>query len=102
MSEALSQRERQILVYAAAGLTDQAIANKLGISRATVTTYWGRIRTKFGPFGRTELVANYVQEKANRNTEQLTASESLFRSIAENSPFGIFITDPEVNCLYTN
>ncbi|HVT12421.1 MAG TPA: LuxR C-terminal-related transcriptional regulator [Fimbriimonadaceae bacterium] len=63
MSTSLSQREQQILTYATKGLTDQAMANALGISRATVTTYWGRIRTKLGALGRTELVARYVREE---------------------------------------
>lgn len=102
MTDSLSQRERQILVYATAGLTDQAMANKLGISRATVTTYWGRIRTKFGAYGRTELVANYVREQANQRNESLAADEGLFRGIAECCPFGIFFAGPGSNCLYAN
>lgn len=102
MTDSLSQRERQILVYATAGLTDQAMANKLGISRATVTTYWGRVRTKFGAYGRTELVANFVREQANLRNENLAADEGLFRGIAECCPFGIFFAGPESNCLYAN
>ncbi|HWA82853.1 MAG TPA: PAS domain-containing protein [Fimbriimonadaceae bacterium] len=68
--DSLSPREHQILSYATDGLTDQAIANALGISRATVTTYWGRIRTKIGPCGRTELVARYVREENLEAAEQ--------------------------------
>ena len=60
----LSNRERQIIMLAAKGLTDAGIAQKLGISVATVGTYWGRIRGKNGQHSRTELVANYMREKA--------------------------------------
>src|SRR5689334_19847036 len=69
--EALSQRERQLLDYAVRGYTDQAIANELGISLATVGTYWGRVRIKFGPYNRTELVALYLKEDAAISLEKL-------------------------------
>lgn len=60
----LSARESQLLELAAAGLTDTAISHKLGISEATVSTYWGRIRSKIGPFSRTELVAKTIRRKS--------------------------------------
>lgn len=56
---------------AAEGLTDTAIALKLGISEATVGTYWGRVRIKLGPYSRTELVAIIMR------AEQETALEAL-------------------------
>lgn len=62
----LSTRESQLLELAAAGLTDTAIANKLGISEATVSTYWGRIRSKIGPFSRTELVAKIIRQNSQQ------------------------------------
>ncbi len=68
---ALSTRERQILVLAAKGLTDAGIAQKLGISVATVGTYWGRIRGKNGQHSRTELVANFMREKAAHSLDEL-------------------------------
>lgn len=67
----LSLREQQILRLAAHGLTDQGIANRLGITRNTVSTYWGRIRTKLGPVNRAELVAHYVRERAGEVLEKL-------------------------------
>lgn len=70
-SSALSARERQILVLAAKGLTDAGIAQKLGISVATVGTYWGRIRGKNGQHSRTELVANFMREKAAHSLDEL-------------------------------
>jgi PAS domain S-box-containing protein len=67
----LSDRERQILIRAAKGFTDQAIANGLGISMGTIGTYWGRIRSKLGHFNRTELVAQYLKKEASESLESL-------------------------------
>jgi len=69
--ETLSKRERQIMLLAARGLTDSGIAQKLEISAATVGTYWGRIRTKLGHHSRTELVANYMREKASATLDEM-------------------------------
>ena len=65
----LSRREHQILELASAGHIDQAIANDLGISVPTVSTYWCRIREKYGRLNRAELVAKFVRER-----EQVIAS----------------------------
>jgi PAS domain S-box-containing protein len=52
-------------------LTDVAIATKLGISEATVATYWVRIRMKYGPLSRPELVAHAVREQYENEVEGL-------------------------------
>lgn len=57
----LSERERQLVQLAAEGHTDSSIANQLGISEATVSTYWGRVRIKVGPYSRPELVATILR-----------------------------------------
>jgi PAS domain S-box-containing protein len=67
----LSPRESQLLEYAKNGLTDQAIANELGISLATIATYWGRIRIKFGPLSRTEIVAKHLESQKNESLDLL-------------------------------
>jgi len=72
----LSPREQQILGFAADGLTDTAIANKLGISEATVGTYWGRVRMKLGPYSRTELVAMMVRAEKDGELEALRAENA--------------------------
>lgn len=77
MAETLSDRERQLVVLASKGLTDTAIAHKLGISLATVGTYWGRVRIKFGPLNRTELVAVFLQEQAATVVEGLRAENRI-------------------------
>lgn len=82
----LSNRERQILVLAAKGLTDAGIAQKLGISVATVGTYWGRIRGKHGQHSRTELVANFMREKAAHSMNELRVeNERLSTELAKKS-----------------
>lgn len=86
MEESLSHRERQLLALAAQGFTDNAIARELGISLATVGTYWGRIRIKFGPLNRTELVAVYLREEASRTINQLRhENEKLLQEVTEHA-----------------
>ena len=96
------------------GDTDNAIAYKLGISLATVGTYWGRIRIKFGPLNRTELVATFLREQASvtlaiikeenqsliqlleeksKTESMLKTSLELFRGLIETAPDAILLVD---------
>lgn len=103
---ALSVRESQLLKMAAGGFTDVAIANKLGISEATVKTYWRRIRTKIGPYSRTELVAtvlksemgravNAIREESLRQQDGSSAQHSLYKQLLENAPDAILIVSKD-------
>lgn len=84
--DSLSPREHQLLTLAEQGFTDNGISNRLGISLATVGTYWGRIRIKFGPLSRTELVANYLKEEASRTVDALKEdNERLLTEVSEHS-----------------
>lgn len=76
---ALSKRERQVLELAANGQTDAGIAVQLGISEATVSTYWGRVRTKIGPLNRAELVARFVRMEAMGTLEELRQANQELR-----------------------
>lgn len=113
----LSPRERQIMELAAAGFTDAGIAHKLGISEATVNTYWGRIRSKLGPFSRTELVAVSLREQHEaaltdlkaryeaeitqaKNTER--SSEALFREVLRNAPDAVLLVTEEGRIVFAN
>ncbi len=57
---ALSDRERQVLEMAAAGMLDKNIAADLGLSANTLRTYWTRIRAKLGDGTRAALVAKLI------------------------------------------
>jgi DNA-binding CsgD family transcriptional regulator len=69
----LSAQESRVLELASEGHTDKGIAHQLGISPATVVTYWQRIRAKFGLSARPELVAHYVREVALADVARLRA-----------------------------
>ncbi len=53
----LSVRERQVIQYLAAGMTNNEIAESLGLSHHTVKNYLFRIFDKLGVSNRTELLA---------------------------------------------
>lgn len=59
-----SVREAQLLRLAHGGYTNSAIAALLGISEATVNTYWNRIRSKVGHRSRTEILLS-LREKSS-------------------------------------
>lgn len=48
----LGPRESQIVRMGALGLNDQEIANRLGISKSTVSVYLYKLRLKIGSFER--------------------------------------------------
>jgi two-component system nitrate/nitrite response regulator NarL len=54
----LSQRERQILNYVAAGKTGKEIARELYLSESSVRTYWYRVMTKLNALNKAEAVAH--------------------------------------------
>lgn len=110
----LSEREEEVLLLSTKGLTDKEIARKLGLSIATVNTYWVRIRTKLGGANRAELVAAAMQQNAQmtltarelenqqliseivRRSEaerQLVAEQARLQAIIDGSPVIIFIKD---------
>lgn len=62
----LSPREEEIVELCVDGLTNDAIAGRLGISVGTVNTYWLRIKLKVGGSGRTDTVVKVIRERAER------------------------------------
>jgi DNA-binding CsgD family transcriptional regulator len=62
----LSPREEEIVELCVQGLTNEAIANRLGLSVGTVNTYWLRIKLKVGGSGRTDTVVRVIRERAER------------------------------------
>jgi PAS domain S-box-containing protein len=53
----LSPREKEIITLAASGQIDKEIAERLGVSVASVRTYWERLRTKLGAANRAHAIA---------------------------------------------
>jgi PAS domain S-box-containing protein len=85
----LSAREQQLIEFASNGFTDVAIATKLGISEATVATYWVRIRMKYGPLPRPELVAHAVREQYLNEVEDLKEeNQVLMKSLMQGKSKG--------------
>lgn len=76
----LSSRERQILLTAAEGLTDEQIALRLGISTSTVNSYWVRLRGKIGSGSRTELVGHMLRQTAREEVGQYRKEVERLRS----------------------
>ena len=62
----LSPREEEIVELCVEGLTNDAIAARLGLSVGTVNTYWVRIKLKVGGSGRTDTVVKVIKERAER------------------------------------
>src|SRR5262249_6158620 len=59
LAQRLSSREREVFRYAAAGLGNKEVANRLAISEATVKVHLTHIFQKLGLRGRGELAAAY-------------------------------------------
>ncbi|MES1147274.1 MAG: LuxR C-terminal-related transcriptional regulator [bacterium] len=62
----LSPREEEIVELCVEGLTNEAIAHKLGLSVGTINTYWLRIKLKVGGLGRTDTVVRVIKERAEK------------------------------------
>ncbi|HLK13436.1 MAG TPA: LuxR C-terminal-related transcriptional regulator [Fimbriimonadaceae bacterium] len=62
----LSPREEEIVELCVEGLTNDAIAHRLGLSVGTVNTYWLRIKLKVGGLGRTDTVVRIIKERAEK------------------------------------
>lgn len=64
MNSKLSPREEEIVELSLEGLTNDAVAYRLGISVGTVNTYWLRIKLKVGGHGKTDTVGRVIMERA--------------------------------------
>ncbi len=62
----LSPREEEIVELCVEGLTNEAIALRLGLSVGTVNTYWVRIKLKVGGSGRTDTVVKVIKDRAEK------------------------------------
>lgn len=111
----LSARENEVLELASRGSTDTAIAHRLGISEATVNTYWGRIRSKLGPMSRTELVALAIRTRHRQVVETLRHRyedepnddpaielEGVFREVVRHAPDAMLVVSEASRILFAN
>ncbi|MDQ2985323.1 MAG: LuxR C-terminal-related transcriptional regulator [Armatimonadota bacterium] len=62
----LSQREEEVVDLCIEGLTNEAIAGRMGVSVTTVKTYWLRIKFKVGGLGKTDTVIKVLKERSRR------------------------------------
>lgn len=81
----LTHRESEIVELAIQGLTNESIAERLGVSVVDVNTSWLRIRMKFGEVERTASVARMIRERADRalraaNVEMTTLADHVSKS----------------------
>ncbi len=61
VDERLTEREREVLAFAAEGLTAREIAGRLGVRERTVTTHLSKIYGKFGVGNRVAAVREAVR-----------------------------------------
>jgi PAS domain S-box-containing protein len=92
----LSDREREILLLAAEGLTDKEISRDLGITESTISTHWVRMREKTKCANRAQLIAQAVVSIYRSTAAELQRTSELYRILIDTlSDFAVFITDPE-------
>jgi DNA-binding CsgD family transcriptional regulator len=60
----LTPREREVALLVADGLTDVAIAERLGLTLSTVGTYVQRVQRRLNLTGRTEIVVWVAARRA--------------------------------------
>ena len=77
----LSPREEEIVSLCAEGLTNEAIAHRLGISVGTVNTYWLRIKLKVGGLGRTDTVVRVIKGRAEKALQATNESRELLTAM---------------------
>src|SRR5688500_16170551 len=94
--KALSDREGQIMLLAADGLTDKEIAQRLGISAGSIRTYWDRMRQKLNAKSRGEIIARALREAYTEAATTVREAEQWFRLLIENArDYAIFSMDKD-------
>lgn len=87
-------REREVLLLAAEGLSDKAIAERLGVGRGTVVTYWTRLRERNGAVNRTQAVALEMARVYRETEAERVRTAGLYRSTVESlEDFAVFLMD---------
>lgn len=93
--EDYSPREREIMLLATDGQTDKQIAEALGISAATVSSYWARVREKSGAVSRTQALMRVLGEELRETArEAKQALEDRDVLIEQAEDYAVFGVDP--------
>src|SRR5450432_3524722 len=79
----LSPREEEIVELCVEGLTNDAIAHRLGVSVGTVNTYWLRIKLKIGGTSRTDAVARVLRNRAEKALFEVNADQAGIEAIIQ-------------------
>lgn len=58
--ELLTEREREVLAWVAAGLTDRGVAERLGVAISTIRTHVEHARAKLGAATRAQAIARAI------------------------------------------
>jgi DNA-binding CsgD family transcriptional regulator len=85
----LSPREEQIVELCVEGLTNDAIAQRLGLSVGTVNTYWLRIKLKVGGLGRTDTVVRVIKERAEKALREANVERKGLAEMVEEKERGV-------------
>ena len=85
----LSPREEEIVELCVEGLTNDAIAIKLGLSVGTVNTYWLRIKLKVGGQGRTDTVVRVIKERAEKALREANVERKELAEIVAEKERGV-------------
>jgi len=84
LKKSLSPREEQIVDLCVQGMTNEAIAQELGLSVGTVNTYWLRIKLKVGGSGRTDTVVRIIKDRAEQSLREANVErQGLANLVAE-------------------
>lgn len=85
----LSPREEEIVELCMEGLTNDAIASRLGLSVGTVNTYWLRIKLKVGGSGRTDTVVKIIKDRAERALREANVERKSLTDIVTEKERGV-------------
>lgn len=89
-----SPREREVLLLAAEGRSDKEIAERLGVGRGTVVTYWSRLRERNGAVNRTQAVALEMARVFRETEAERVRSAGLYQAAIESlNDFAVFLLD---------
>jgi two-component system CheB/CheR fusion protein len=90
----ITPREMEVVLLGAEGRTDKEIARDLGISHATVTTHWVRMREKLGARSRGHVIAQAMSVIYREAREEIDQKNELFAILVQAlEDYAVFLLD---------